>query len=229
MKEIIIAHSSDLHIGFEWRKNDLWGVQAAIRAAEQVQADVLLLAGDVFDHNRLPESMLEQATQFFAEADLRFIILPGNHDPLTTDSVYRRGRIADLENVDIIGITGQESIVLPEMDMEIWGRPHLDHVDMLPLESPRPRSTRWQIAMAHGLWVDSDSHHAWLIYDEHIAATDADYVALGHRDSAERVGNGAVPAYYSGSPDFARSINVVRFREDGFKEVTREYLNGSGD
>ena len=33
-----------------------------------------------------------------------------------------------------------------------------------------------------------------------IAATGADYVALGHWDRPPQVGDGSIPAYYSGSP-----------------------------
>jgi DNA repair exonuclease SbcCD nuclease subunit len=91
---------------------------------------------------------------------------------------------------------------------------------MAPLESPRPRSTRWQVAMAHGHYVPPDewseqSHRAWLISDADLRATGADYVALGHWDRAAEVGDGGVPACYSGSPDLAGTANVIRFGAHG--------------
>jgi hypothetical protein len=43
-----------------------------------------------------------------------------------------------------------------------------------------------------------------------IAATRADNLTLGHWDRPMRVGNGVVPAFYSGSPELARSVNLVR-------------------
>ncbi len=33
-----------------------------------------------------------------------------------------------------------------------------------------------------------------------------------------------VPAYYSGSPDLAKTVNVVRLRGNGTVEVTREAI-----
>jgi hypothetical protein len=42
---------------------------------------------------------------------------------------------------------------------------------------------------------------SWIFGDEEIAATGADYLALGHCDRPMRVGNGVVPAFYSGSPE----------------------------
>ena len=105
------------------------------------------------------------------------------------------------------------------------GRPHLDYHDYSPLADPRPRTTRWQIATAHGHFVrdDRDRHRSWLIHSEEIAATAADYVALGHWPTPGPAGNGAVPAYYSGSPDLAMTVNVVRLGDEGV-EVTRAPL-----
>jgi hypothetical protein len=39
-----------------------------------------------------------------------------------------------------------------------------------------------------------------------------------------RVGNGAVPAYYSGSPELARTVNVIKLTTAGQVVVTREPL-----
>ena len=50
----------------------------------------------------------------------------------------------------------------------------------------------------------------------------ADYVALGHWDRAAQVGDGAVPAYYSGSPEYVHTVNLVRLTAVGEVIVTRE-------
>jgi DNA repair exonuclease SbcCD nuclease subunit len=187
---------------------------------------VLLLAGDVFDHNRIPLEFIDRAARLLADAALPVVILPGNHDCLTPNSVYRRGGLADPTSVHVIGITVDEVIAFPEHDLEIWGRPHLDHADYSPLRDPRNRQAKHHVATAHGHWVTGpqDHHRAWLIRDEEIAATGADYVALGHWDRATPVGDGSVPAFYSGSPDLAKTVNVVRFAADGRVEVRRASL-----
>jgi DNA repair exonuclease SbcCD nuclease subunit len=188
-----------------------------LRAAEDAAADVVLLAGDVFDHNRVPLAFIDRAARLLADAARPVVILPGNHDCLTPSSVYRRGGLADPANVDVLGITVDEVVRLPSLDLEIWGRPHLDHSDYSPLRDPRPRSAARMVATAHGHWVTGphDHHRAWLIHDEELAATGADYVALGHWDRWTPVGDGAIPAYYSGSPDLAKSVNLVRFTAEG--------------
>ncbi len=58
-----------------------------------------------------------------------------------------------------------------------------------------------------------DLHRSWLIHQEQLSALQSDYLALGHWDLATRIGDGSLPAYYSGSPDLAKTINLVRFAE----------------
>jgi DNA repair exonuclease SbcCD nuclease subunit len=226
-REIVLVHSSDLHLGLNHSSDDLHALRSVLGAAGRTAADVLLLAGDVFDHNRVPLEFIDRAARLLGDAPLPVVILPGNHDCLTPNSVYRRGGLAEPANVHVFGITIDEVAAFPILDLEIWGRPHLDHSDYSPLRDPRPRSARRTVATAHGHWVTGphDHHRAWLIHDEEIAATGADYVALGHWDRALPVGDGSVPAYYSGSPDLARTVNVVRFTAVGDVEVTRVPLD----
>ena len=65
---------------------------------------------------------------------------------------------------------------------------------------------------------------SWVFGDEEIAATTADYLALGHWDRPMRVGSGIVPAFYSGSPQLAGTVNLIRLAAAGEAVVTREAL-----
>ena len=223
MSDLTIVHSSDLHIDGK-HSEAFHPLCKVLDAASREQADVLLLAGDIFDHNRLPLGQIDRAARLLDDAGFPVVILPGNHDCLAPDSVYRRGGLSEVPGVHVLGVSTEESVVLGEL--EVWGRPHLDYADYSPLADPRPRNSRWQIAMAHGHWVqtDADRHRSWLIHSEEIAATGADYVALGHWPAPGTAGDGTVPAYYSGSPDLAQTVNVVRLREDGGVQVTRAAL-----
>jgi DNA repair exonuclease SbcCD nuclease subunit len=157
------------------------------------------------------------------------VILPGNHDPALADSVFFRCGFGSLPNVSILGVTHEEAVPLPGFNLEIWGHAHRDYFSMAPLRGPRQRSTRWQVAMAHGHYEPPETRAnplrpSWVFSDEEIAATAADYLALGHWDRPMRVGNGVVPAYYSGSPDLAETVNLVRLTAAGEVVVTREPL-----
>jgi hypothetical protein len=64
---------------------------------------------------------------------------------------------------------------------------------------------------------------SWLIGDDELAATGADYIALGHWNRAAKVGE--VAASYSGSPEYAGTVNVVRLLGGGNVEVARVQLD----
>src|SRR5262249_51600040 len=113
--------------------------------------------------------------------------------------------------------------------VEIRGRAHHGYDDMAPFDEPRPRCARWLVVMAHGHYVpghdwERESHRAWKFSDSDIVGTAADYVALGHWDRAVRVGDGSVPAYYSGSPDLAATVNVIRLHRERAVTIDRTSL-----
>jgi DNA repair exonuclease SbcCD nuclease subunit len=233
--EVVLVHSSDLHVDEDRDAvvrsgNGTARLRSVLATARAVRADVVLLAGDTFENNQLSLAILGRARGLLADADLPVVILPGNHDPALADSVFVRGGFAGLPNVSILGVTHDEAVSFPVFDLEIWGHAHRDYFSMAPLRGPRPRSTRWQVAMAHGHYEPPETRAnplrpSWVFSDEEIAATGADYLALGHWDRPMRVGNGVVPAYYSGSPELAGTVNLVRLTPAGEVVVTREPLS----
>jgi DNA repair exonuclease SbcCD nuclease subunit len=239
LPQAVIVHSSDLHLGIDDSFNparsfgSLAILERVLGAARAKEADAVVLAGDIFDNHRQPLELLELAGNIMRAYQGTIVILPGNHDPLTPDSVYRRAGLARIPNVKILGLNVDEAVMFPELDLEIWGRAHMDYTDMSPLADPQRRTTGWQLAAAHGHYVDEprDPNRrigSWLIHHEELVATGADYVALGHWNQATRVGNGQVTAYYSGSPEYAGTVNVVRLLNNGTLEVTQAPLNGNG-
>jgi len=231
--DLLLVHSSDLHVDDERNGTKhsagAAGLAAVLAVARAASADVVLLAGDTFDNNRVAPLVLDRTAQLLADAGRPVVILPGNHDPALPNSVFVRGGLAAIPNVTVLGVTHEEAVDFPLHDLEIWGHAHRDYENMVPLRGPRARSTRWQIAMAHGHYEPPETlatplRPSWLFSDDAIAATEADYLALGHWDRPVRVGNGVVPAYYSGSPDLAQTVNLIRLTAAGRVVVTREPL-----
>jgi len=228
--ELRIVHSSDLHVGEGFteplHKGDgAAGLRVVLAAARAAKADALILAGDTFEHNRLSAGLLERAASLLADAGMPVVILPGNHDPAIADSVFHRA-IAAPQNVRVIGVTDEAVVSFPDLALEIWGNAHRDYTDSAPLASPPPRRSFWQIAVAHGHYApvaDRSTHlrPGWLIGDDEIAATGADYVALGHWNRHMRVGGEDIAAYYSGSPDYALTVNLVTLSPQGTVTVDR--------
>ncbi len=232
--EIRLVHSSDLHVdeGRTASTHDGDGAAAlaqVLTAARALRADIVVLAGDTFETHQLRAHVIDRAGRLLAEAGVPVVILPGNHDPALPNSVYVKGGYAGIPNLAILGVTHAEAVAFGAFDLEIWGRAHRDYVDMPPLSGPRRRATRWQVAIGHGHYEPPATRAnplrpSWVFGDEEIAATAADYLALGHWDRPERVGDGALQAYYSGSPELARTVNLVRLTAAGAVVVTREAL-----
>jgi DNA repair exonuclease SbcCD nuclease subunit len=232
-RDLVVVHSSDLHIDHDYTArlhggDGTAGLAGVLAAARRAGADVVVLAGDTFDCHRLPAHLLDRTAAVIAAAALPVVLLPGNHDPAVPDAVYHHAALAEVGNLHVLGVTHDEAVVLPALDLEIWGRPHRDYGDMIPFERTRARSTRWQIAVAHGHYVPVPDRTvrlrpSWLIGDDELEATGADYIALGHWNRAAKVG--AVAAYYSGSPEYAGTVNVVRLTAGGDVTVARSELD----
>jgi DNA repair exonuclease SbcCD nuclease subunit len=233
-RETRLVHSSDIHvdegrIAAAYDGDGTAGLAAVLATARALRADVVVLAGDTFEANQLSAAVIDRAGRLLADAGMPIVILPGNHDPALPGSVYFKGGYGRIPNLAILGVTHDEAVAFEQFDLEIWGHAHRDYFDMLPLRGPRPRSTRWQVAVGHGHYEPPATRAhplrpSWVFGDEEIAATAADYVALGHWDRPMQVGNGVVPAYYSGSPELARTVNLVRLTAAGEVAVTREAL-----
>jgi 3',5'-cyclic AMP phosphodiesterase CpdA len=196
-KDVVVVHSSDLHIDDDYtaRLHDgdgTAGLAAVLQAADRVDADVVVLAGDTFECHRLSADLLESTARVIASAARPIVLLPGNHDPLVADAIYYRAPLTAAANLQVIGMAADDRVGLADLDLEIWGRPHRDYSDMIPLEHPLARSARWQIAVAHGHYVPvperrSRLRPSWLIGDDELAATGADTrldTGTGQRRSA---------------------------------------------
>jgi DNA repair exonuclease SbcCD nuclease subunit len=219
-RDVVVVHSSDLHLDHDYTArlhggDGTAGLAGVLTAARHAGADVVVLAGDTFDCHRLPVDLLDRAAAVIAAAALPVVILPGNHDPAVPDAVFHHGTLAGIENLHVLGVTHDEAVVFSGLGLEVWGRPHRDYGDMIPFERLRPRSTRWQVAVGHGHYVP--------VPDRTIRLRPSDYIALGHWNRAVKVGS--VAAYYSGSPEYAGTVNVVRLTAAGDVAVTRAELD----
>lgn len=205
-----MLHASDVHV--DNRPEGAKGVVQLIDAALALDVDLVLMVGDTFDDARVRQHRLE----LFVEQVDRFrkpiVILPGNHDPYMAGCVYERMTLPD--HVVVFTEADGHHHELPELGIDLWGRPHRSFNDCRPLQGLPPRGRqRWQVALAHGHLVryPEDRMRSYLITAEEIAATGRDYVALGHWDVQHDVSAGDVTAWYSGSPHRFDTCALVTF------------------
>lgn len=224
IKDCVVAHSSDLHVDIEAADSrqghdGTQNLKLVIDAARRASADILLLAGDTFDSHRQPSHLIAVAATLISNCGMQVVLLPGNHDPIIQDSVYGNLLAGNgaVKNLHVLGVTHQTVVGFDNFGLEIWGKAHTGFEDMDPLPNGLEISASRNILMAHGHYeenVDLTARHrpSWILDSLTLDRSKVAYVALGHWNRAAQVGPSHLSAYYSGSPDYAGTINLVKFK-----------------
>jgi DNA repair exonuclease SbcCD nuclease subunit len=205
IRPLTLAHTSDVHLG-----NGDEGAHAR-RAFEHVVAavgasgaDLFLIAGDLFDHNRVDSEVVEFVYDALSRIDCPTVLIPGNHDCWEERAVLRRMDFSKAgAHVTLLDRVDGASVEFPELHASVWGRCMVEHDrGNRPLAGAPPRTRDlWHIGMAHGLYSDdADCDRSSLITPDEIAASGFDYLALGHVHAHRRVSHGSTLACYPGVP-----------------------------
>jgi len=240
-----VVHTSDVHLGaYSLSKDTAWdsrrnlmerAFSRVIDLGREVHAHALLIAGDFFDNDRVPQHTIDFAAEELRRFGGPVFLLSGNHDPMDEGRIYARNPLDELvPGLRMFRSHAGESFEIPGADAVVWGRGYLESDwHFRPLHGLPARSgERWHIAMAHGHFVraDSDRHRSLLIEQHEIeaAAGDCDYIALGHWEPHADVSAGGMTAVYSGAPLALSDANqkagwaaVVDFDGDGVRWALR--------
>jgi DNA repair exonuclease SbcCD nuclease subunit len=158
-------------------------VQTIADLARAEQVDFLLICGDLFEDNLVSDLLVHQLLRILQEAELPVYLLPGNHDPLTANSVYNHPAFQrEPSNVHVLRtrepVAATESCTLypcPVMNRTSMADPTAD----IP---PRAVPGEVRVGVAHGsLRIESKFQD----HDHPISLNAAqlhglDYLALGH-------------------------------------------------
>ena len=193
------------------------------------RADLLLIAGDLFDHNRVSDEAVAFVRAELARLVQPVVILPGNHDALYTNAIYDRHDLAaGTRHVHVIDRLDGQTIEFPELDAVVWGRAMEEHEPAFqPLAHIGARDVRrWCLAMGHGFFYPDRQRpdRSSPIFADEIRDTGWDYVALGHQHLQMDVSQGAVTAWYAGAPLIDGPSTALRIdlsEEDGVRVTPR--------
>ena len=220
MRPVRFVHTSDIHLdtslagaGFPSRLGDRKreAIRATLRGilddARSQAVDFVLIAGDLFEHDRVTPDSVEFLKQQFADSSpARIFIAPGNHDPCLRGSPYCEEIWP--ANVHIFRDEQFRSVDLPQLGTRVTGFGY----NRAQLQDPRFRDLPVladdliNVIVAHG----SDTNripggkavHAPLTIDE-IAGKNVRYCALGHYHRQGQVSNpiDGTHVWYSGIPE----------------------------
>jgi DNA repair exonuclease SbcCD nuclease subunit len=204
------VHTSDLHLGDRWADGRA-ALEGVVDLAQLVQADAIVMAGDVFDDNRVGDDEVQNLLQEIRRFERPVFVLPGNHDPYDASSVYLRTSLPDRPRNLLLLTDVSTPISVQGLDLQVWGSPTVDHTPSFHPLRQVPERTRsgWYVVVAHGFVVQrpEDYMRSSPILAEEISKAACDYIALGHIDLFRDVTQGHAPAVYSGSP---RTLNGKR-------------------
>ena len=208
-----VLHTADIHLDSDsyasaaaaHRERERRVFQRIIDRALADDVDLVLIAGDLFDHNRALDETVAFVRAEFARLRQPVVILPGNHDALYPSSLYdRHDFAAGASHVRVLRGRDGETLEFPELDAVVWGRAIEEHVPAFePLAHIPPRDeARWSLAMGHGFFYPERQRpeRSSPIFADEVRATGWDYVALGHHHVRADVSQGAVTAWYAGAP-----------------------------
>jgi DNA repair protein SbcD/Mre11 len=220
MKPVRFIHTSDIHLdtsfsgsGFPSRLGDR--KREAIRStfrrilddARLCEAELLLIAGDLFESERVtPDTFEFIKQQLAALTSTRVFIAPGNHDPAIPGSPYRDDSWPP--NVHIFSSEQFQSVEIRELGVRVTGFGFIHH----NLEEryfrglPELSADLFNIVLAHGSDISrvpagKSKHGPFEVRD--VAGKNIQYCALGHYHQQHRVDNeiDGTAIWYSGIPE----------------------------
>ena len=182
---MLIIHTADLHLGASpdgsepWAKNrkeELWdSFEKLVEAVEIQQADLLLIAGDVFHRPPLLRELREVNDRFASLSKTKVVLMAGNHDHIGANSFYKGFSWA--ENVYFFENTVIDSVKFPELKTDVYGLSyHGKEIREQLYDDVKPEDNGYyHILLAHG----GDEKH--IPYTkEKLMKSGFDYIAFGH-------------------------------------------------
>jgi len=208
---IRILHTADLHLDSPFsglspekareRRRELRELpnRLADLAAER-QVQLVLLAGDLFDGERVFPETVEQTAAALGRMGCPVFISPGNHDYYRLGGVYARTDWP--ENVHIFTEDRLQAVELPELNAVVYGAAFTGPAreqNILDGFSV-PEDGRLHLMVLHGDLAAPGSIYG-PIGREEAAASGLDCLCLGHVHHALEQQNGRTLCHYPGCPE----------------------------
>jgi len=249
-----LLHTADVHLGARHadlgdraatqRERQFAAFVATIDLALAEKVDLVLIAGDLFDSNVQPRRSVERAAaqlKRLVDARIRIVITPGTHDVFDRASIYRAYDLAALAGAvgsDLVTVLDPDhpEVHLKPLDLIVHGRcfatKRAPHSPLQGLDCAGDDRAAWHVGLLHAALAiegktDGDDV---VVTAAEIAASNLDYLALGHWHSTSKGKAGKTIYAYSGAPepialDQDRAGNVLLVgldALDGKKQVSVE-------
>ncbi|MCL4392748.1 DNA repair exonuclease [Patescibacteria group bacterium] len=216
-KEVTFIHTSDIHLGRSFKyllgsakdaKDHLNYILFKIAdIAISRRVDIIFISGDLFDKSDPDLNTVNKFIEFaekLKETNIKVIILPGTHDFLSDNSIYKKVDLFKLiPNVYIF--RDQDEFFFEDLSLSVYGIPPISNKTSASPITPFKKDDRalYHVIMAHGsVQIEGKSaKDDTPIEIEDIKNSFADYIALGHWHQIQDFSVQNVHCFYSGSPE----------------------------
>lgn len=230
-----IIHLADVHIGKKFhrlghkgetlREHIFKSFIATLKLAMKEKVDLVIIAGDLFDSNRVSPATVRSVTvEFQRISPIPVVILPGTHDCYDTQSVYRRKDWELCPNVRIFRGSQPETFTFPSVGIAVHGIANQSNKGPeSPLRGLKPlENTIFNIAVAHGSFAipGRSNEDDYLFHPDEIKQSGMSYIAFGHWHKVFNCSEAQTTAYYSGAPQqlsFSQgggTVNLVNLNQE---------------
>jgi DNA repair exonuclease SbcCD nuclease subunit len=234
-----LLHTADWHLGRRFPNFDAGDQKTLSRArldvldnillsAEQNDVEAILCAGDLFDEPSPDKEWWEAVAQKLSgmRRPRKVILLPGNHDPLQTGSVYDRAHPFRSKLPKWVHVVDRDDFTLVLNDVAtLHARPCRSRAGQddlaLALPSREPGDDKIRIGLVHGSTFDAvDCQTNFPIAKDAALVRGFDYLAIGDTHSFREVPPGArPPVVYPGAPE------PTTFGEPGAGKVVAVFIS----
>ena len=187
-------------VGQRVRDERLDAARRVVEAAQDAQAEFILVAGDTFEDNGVDRVLIQKVADILAEFGGPVYVIPGNHDPLVPGSVWEHPawrsneRIHVLRKPEMVEIPGGVFYPCPVREKHSAKNP------TAWINAKESQGIR--IGLAHGTVEGVHQEEPDYPIPRDVAlGTDLDYLALGHWHSTTMypAPDSAVRMAYSGT------------------------------
>ena len=233
LTRVKLLHCADLHLDVpftslsdstaaETRRYEIkLAFRKIIALAKEEAADLLLVAGDLFEHGYVRKSTIQLLSdEFESLMDTQVLIIPGNHDPAVPDSYYSSFNWPS--NVHIITALEQK-VDIAAPCVSIYGS----------IPKTVPDRSRVNLLLLHGTIDMNPDGRAYNPYTSaELDALGMDYIALGHfhncisgADSQGRIFNPGSPEPLGFDEEGSHGVFIVEIeKSEGISSVNSRFL-----
>ncbi len=193
-----IVHTADVHLSQDHPER-LEALKKVLEACEDEEADILLIAGDLFDDNVDVETLKTDLRPLFEDNSFKTYVIPGNHD----NTAFRKEDYFG-EDIEILSNTPYETEEFEDFRLISLPYTEKDFSELME-ELPEP-GTKTDILMIHctlsGTQGGFGEEKRYMpVKPAQIVQTGFNYILSGHiHSSATRKTFGDTTFAYSGSP-----------------------------